>query len=462
MRYVFKTKPYQHQVVALKRALRQDHLGLLWEPGLGKTKTIIDWACALNLKGDLLRVLIVCPLSVVGVWEDEIKEHAPIKVSIKILSRDTEVMSFNQYRLTFLIVNYDLAWRRKDLIDEFDPEMVVADESHRIKRAGAKRSWYLRSLNDVPYRAILTGTPTPKSFLDLYGQWAFLNPDRFGTRVADFKHRYIIYGGYMNRQIRGYSNVDELKSFVKKDASIRRADQCLDLPDEIFQRVPVDLEPSARELYEQMEHELFLELEGEEVDAANVAVKILRLQQITGGFLKTDEGNIKQVSSAKLDAMRGLLEDRLEQEDRVVAFARFLPEVDAIYQMGSKFGFKTYVLRGSVRQSDRDLARREFQASPGPSLFVAQIQTGGLGITLHASHEAIFYSTTYAYDDYYQACKRIHRSGQSHTVTYRHLVARGSIDLDIYAALRRKKTIMEQIMGTPGKFKQLTERNRRI
>lgn len=462
MEYRFKTRPYKHQVVALKRALREGHLGLLWEPGLGKTKCIIDWACALHTRGDLMRVLIVAPLSVVGVWEDEIKEHAPVKVDVRILGRTTEVMSFNQFRLTFLVVNYDLAWRRKNLIEDFDPEMVVADESQRIKRAGAKRSWYLRSLNDVPYRAILTGTPTPKSFLDLYGQWAFLNPDRFGTRINEFKQRYIVYGGYMNRQIRGYLNVDELKAKVKADASVRRKDQCLDLPPKSYQRIPVVLEPRAQQLYDTMEHELFLELEGEEVDAANVVVKILRLQQITGGFLKTDEGNIKQVSAAKLTALRDILEDRFNEEDRVVVFARFLPEVESISQMGAEFKVPTYVLRGSVRQSDRDVARRKFQTTPGPSLFVAQIQTGGLGITLHASHEAIFYSTTYALDDRIQAEDRIHRIGQVSAVTYRDLVARGTVDLDIYAALRAKKNVMDQIMGKPDQFKSLTKRNRTI
>ena len=457
MKYKFRTKPFKHQVSALKRALKQDYIALLWEPGLGKSKLIVDWVCALHMLHRLDRVLIICPLSVVGVWEDEFEKHATVPYRFHVLERTDK--SIPRYRkLTICVANYDRAWRRQPLIGDYDPQMVVADESHRIKKPSTKRSRFLRKLNGTPFRAILTGTPTPKSFLDLYGQWVFLNPERFGTNFAAYKRQYVIFGGYMNYQVRGYQNVEELKSKVRRDASIRTKKGCLDLPEQTFQRVPVVLEDEAMAAYRKMEYELFLELtQGEVSDAKNVAVKILRLQQITGGWIKSDEGNLHQLSRAKLIACQERLEDLWNDDERVVVFGRFRPEIQAIADLGIRAGIPTYVLSGDIRREDRDESRRKFQAEAGPSLFVAQIQAGGLGITLHSAAEVIFYSVTYALDDYIQACDRVHRIGQTRNVRYQHLAAVGTIDLDVYANLRAKRQILDIIMEDPGSLAKTLE-----
>lgn len=399
-------------------------------------------------------MMIVCPLSVVGVWEEQWAEHSGIPYNLMILDRKTEEIQIVDPSLNILVVNYDLVWRRKEIVDAFAPQMVVADESHRIKKPSAKRSRFLRRLNDVPYRAILTGTPTPKSLVDYYGQWVFLNKDRFGTVKANFEDRYVIYGRFVN-QIRGYRNIKELKRKVHSDASVVKKESCLDLPERTYQRVPLDLEDTAAKMYERMAYELFIELEdGEVVDAKTVGTKLLKLQQITGGFIFTEGGNPRQVSEAKLSILRDLLEDYYGAGRKVVVFARFLPEIAAISHLGRKLGFITMVLSGSTRREDRDSQRRSFQQDPGPALFVAQIQTGGLGISLHAAHDAIFYSVTYALDDYIQACDRLHRIGQTNHVTYRHLVARRTVDLDIYECLRRKQDITELILQNPSTLTQ--------
>jgi SNF2 family DNA or RNA helicase len=451
--YRFKTKPYVHQVKALKRALKRHHIGLLWEPGTGKTKAIVDWTCALFLAGKADRALVICPLSVTGVWEEEYETHAPIPYRLVTLDKKDESLDWGRSPervLSVLVVNYDLAWRRKELIDAFNADIVVADESHRIKKPSTRRSRFLRTRSRARYRAILTGTPTPKSYLDLYGQWVFLNPRRFGTNFAAFKRKYIVFGGFMDKKVKGYQNVDDLKTRVRSDATIRRKDQCLDLPDRTYQRIPIVLEESARRIYEKMAYELFLELENGEIsDAKNVAVKLLRLQQITGGWIKSDEGNLHRISTAKMIACEERLEDLWNNDERVVVFARFRPEVSAIAELGLQGGVKTYVLGGNTRREDRDDFRRSFQAKRGPSLFVAQIQTGGLGITLHSSAEVLFYSVTYALDDYIQACDRVHRIGQTRNVRYQHLVGVNTVDVDIYRSLREKGDILKTIMGTP-------------
>jgi SNF2 family DNA or RNA helicase len=459
VKYTFKTRPYKHQLTAFKRALKQHYLAVLWEPRLGKSKLIIDWACAEYLRGNVTRVLIVCPLSVIGVWEDEFATHSPLPYQIHVLGLNDLRIPQSEKKLNICLVNYDRAWRRKQILQRWHPHMVVADESHRLKRPGARRSLYMRSWKKVKYRAILTGTVVTKSYLDIFSQWAFLNNKQFGNKVDDFRQRYLVMGGFMKKQIKGYRNFDELKAKVKQDASIRREDQVFDMPPTIEQRVPVLLSPPAMKTYQKMEYELFLELQrGEVSDAKNIAVKLLRLQQITGGWIKSDEGNIHQVSDDKLRSCQERLENLWNDDERVVVFCRFIPELRAISHFGIRSGVNTYSLSGATRREDRDVRRRRFEAKAGPSLFIAQIQTGGLGISLAAAAEIIFYSVTYSYDDYYQASRRIRGPKQTRTMRYQHLVVPNSVDVDIYANLRMKQNLLDTIRGNPQAYAKVLEK----
>lgn len=457
--YKFKTKPYKHQLTALKRALKHGHLAVLWEPRLGKTKLIVDWACAEYQRGNVKRVLIVCPLSVSGVWEEEFETHAPIPYHLYLLDTHDLAVPVEKGRLNVLVVNYDRAWRREKIVKKFKPDMVVCDESHRIKRWTAKRARYMHRWNKAKYRAILTGTVTPKGYIDIFSQWKFLNPKRFGNRIGPFREEYVRMGGYMGKQVKGYRHIIELKEKIKADATIRREDEVFDMPPTLNQRVPVFLSDKARMAYMKMEYELFLELRhGEVSDAKNVAVKLMRLQQITGGWIKSDEGNVHQISNDKILACGERLENLWDDDEPVVVFARFRAEVSAIARLGVRAGVDTYMLTGSTRSEDRTRRRRKFQARPGPSLFISQIQAGSLGIPLHTSHEVLFYSVSYSYDDYFQATRRIHHPTQTRTMRYQHLMVPNSVDEDVFGNLMAKEDTMAVIMGNPKKYARVLER----
>lgn len=451
MHYQFKTKPDPWQKEGLIRALKQGHIGLLWAPGVGKSKVIVDWVSCLQLQEGPVRVLIVCPFSVIGVWEDEFADHCPIPYEVHLFDKKDKQRPPRRKKLQILVAGYDLVWRRDAIIKAYDPHVVIADESHKIKKPSARRSRYLRRYNKAPHRAILTGTPNPKSFLDLYSQWVFLNPKRFGTNFAAFKENYVRFGGYRGYQVQGYRNVEELKAKVDADASVIN-EEVLNLKEPIHQRIPINLEPQAWDAYQKMAYELFLELtHGEVSDAANVAVKLMRLQQITGGWIKSDEGNLHRISTAKMDTCAERLENLFDADEKVVVFARFKPEVQGIYDLGARFKVPSYVLRGGVGRAERDQARRDFQAGKGRALFVAQIAAGGLGITLHSARQGIFYSVSYALDEFIQAQKRLQRRGQSRTVRYQYLTARRTVDLDIYQRLKAKKSMMDLIMTPKGR-----------
>lgn len=447
MKYQFKTKPWRHQRDELIRLLKRGYGGLLWEPGTGKTKVIVDWASALHMMGDVSRVLIVCPKSVKGVWEDEFEIHSPLK-RFKVVLVDTTTDRIPKYRdaLTIAVINYDLIWRRMDLVERFNPHMVVADESHRIKKPSANRTQAMWHFNECPYRAILTGTPTPRSYRDVYAQWKFLRKKRFGTRVADFDERYIRMGGYMKTQVKGYYHFKELKKKLRKDATAIKLRDVIDLPPERMQRIPVLLEPKVQAMYDRLELEYFLELEsGEVIDAPNMLAKREKLIQITGGWVNTEQGTV-QISRAKIDTARDLLVDRLELEEKVVIIAKYIPETDALIEAADKVGFdKVYLMRGDVKQKDRDLQRREFQKIKDPAVFVIQIQTGGLGISLHAAHEMLFYSVSQSLDEFEQAQGRIRRGNQKNKMMFRFIIAKNTLEPDIYTALKTKADMQDAL-----------------
>jgi SNF2 family DNA or RNA helicase len=468
MKYKFRTKPYPHQVEALKRFWGKWFLALFWEPGTGKTKATIDIACALFQAGKARRFMIVAPLSVLGVWKEEFELHATSPYTLFIMDKTwykrlpmaVRWSMMQEDHMTVIVVNYDIIWRRKEIAKLYSPGFIVADESHRLKKPSARRSKFMRTMNVAPYRMILTGTPTPKGLVDIYSQWLFLNIKRFGGRIDDFKAEYAVTGGFKGFTIKGYRNVKKLRRLIRMDASIVRKDTALDLPPRTYQRVPVYLEPAAQEYYDKMALEMYLELErGEISDAKNAAVRLLRLQQITGGFIKSDEKNIHQLSTAKLKVAADLLEDLTDDGQRVVVFARFIPEVLALADIGKRLKVRTYTLYGATRREDRDHIRRQFQTKKAPAIFVAQISTGGLGITLHAAHEVLYYSTTYSLEDWVQSADRVHRIGQTEKVTYRTLIAEGTVEEDIYAALRAKKKILRMIMKDPKILKRRLSRD---
>ena len=220
------------------------------------------------------------------------------------------------------------------------------------------------------------------------------------------------------------------------------------------QKLYCELEPEARKAYNQLKRDAIAEIEGlPAVTAQHIIVRMLRLSQICGGYIKTDTdgyeddpkaGKLIKISSAKQKLFQETLAEILETPGKkVVVFARFTAEVREICDYCStKYGPDAYrLIDGSVPASERGPAVEAFQKDPSVRIFVAQIQTAGLGITLTAADTAIFFSADYSYANYEQAKARIHRIGQRHTTNYIHLLVRDSVDEEVMAALSHKKDV---------------------
>src|SRR5690606_32254007 len=325
---------------------------------------------------------LVAPKSVLPVWEREFGVFAAFPYHVKVLEgsiaeRERQLTGkWPDGVLRVAVVNYEATWRMEQALARFvQGGMIIADESHRIKTPGAQQSKAMGRLGQVAsYRLLLTGTPVTQNPLDIWSQYRFLDPSIFGRSFYAFRNRYAIMGGYNNYQVVGYRNLDELVERAHRIAfRITRA-ECLDLPPQVYPDIPVQLGPRARSIYRELEEQAVARLSAETaVSAPNVLTELLRLQQVAGGWVTTDDGRTVQVGTEKLDALMDLLEDLLAHEQRkVIVFCRFVPEIRAILDACQKAGITAEGLYGETK--DRGELVRRFQEEADPRVMVIQIQ----------------------------------------------------------------------------------------
>lgn len=436
--------------------------GELFEMGCGKTLTTIAVAGALYNLGKIDRVLVVAPTSVCSVWPHDLNQFATFPWEARVLlgEKKKRLKALNELEnwpfkaLRIAVINYESTHREGifEALAAYKPDLIVCDESQRIKNPSAAQSKALHKLGDAaPFRMILSGTPVQNNAVDLYSQYRFLDPAVYGANFYAFKNRYCIMGGYGQHQIVGYRNMDEL---VEKEHSVAyrvTKEECLDLPQQTFINRYVQFTDAEQAIYEQLRKSSFLELEtGENVTATTILTMYLRLMQLTGGFLTADESTRpKQVNTAKLDALADIVDDYVvDAGKKLVIFARFRAEIAAIENLLRLRKIQYGSIYGDVPMEERGKIVDDFQTNPDTKVFVAQIQTAGLGITLHAASTAVFYSYDYNYANYAQALARIHRIGQRLPVTYIHLVVDGSIDEKILAALENKEDMAKTVVDS--------------
>jgi len=449
-------KPFDHQVKAYNMALRNPAFAFLMDMGTGKSLAAVAVAGRRFLDGQVKRLLIVAPSSVVSVWPNEFQSYAAFRYEIKVLegTRIKRIASLNEFKNTYFpealqiaVINYESTWRIEDELLTFQPDMVICDESQRIKTHNAAQSKALHKLGDnAKYKLILTGTPVQNSPLDTFSQWRFLDKNIFGMSYFAFKAHYAVMGGYGNHKVMGYIHKDELIIKAHSIAYRVTKEEALDLPEQIDEKRYCKLEPKAQRVYENIRRENFAELSKGEISTTNVLTRLLRLSQITGGFVADDDGNVDNISKAKLEALSEIIDDVMSAGKKIVIFARFVEEMKAIRVLLEGKDLDYSFIAGEVKISDRGQEVETFQNDPDCKVFLAQIQTAGLGITLTAADTAVFYSLDFNYANYSQARARIHRIGQKFNCTYIHLLVKNSVDEKIMSALAAKKNIAAEIV----------------
>jgi SNF2 family DNA or RNA helicase len=474
--YEFETKPFSHQKVTFLKTADWPAYGLFWEQGTGKTKAIIDTAAFLYEQGEIDTIVVVAPNGVHRNWiTDEIpvhmpKRHAPTTRMMFWESKRTKTIAHrrqladvvNHDGLRVLTMNYEALLTEaglKALGQMFTNHdvLLVFDESHYLKTPGAKRTKRAVALaKKAKYRRILTGTPIANSPFDAYSQLRCLDADYwkqhgFGV-FSTFKAHFGIfrkgYNGSTGRefdQCVGFRRLDQLKGMIDPVTSRVTKDVVLDLPPKLYQRRFFELTPEQKRVYSEIKNQAIALLDsGDTVTAALVLTRILRLQQITCGFVPTDEGTPAFETFGGNNPRLDLLEEICDGLGHsAIIWGRFRRDIDLIME---RLGDRAVRYDGAVSDDDRQKAKERFQAGD-VQFFVGNPAAAATGLTLHRARTVIYASNSFKLTDRLQSEDRAHRIGQDNQVVYIDLIAPGTVDEHIVRALRTKKDIASELTG---------------
>ena len=469
MNYKFKTKPYAHQLTALEKSWNKENFAYFMEMGTGKTKVLIDNLAMLYDKGKVDSALIIAPKGVVKTWyEQELPTHLPDHIENVSVLWQPNITKTQQEKLDslfeidsalhILVMNVEALSTEKGVkfatkFINSHKVMMAIDESTTIKTPTARRTKNIIKIGlNAKYKRIMTGSPITKNPLDLYTQCEFLDPwlldfssyYAFRNRYAEMKTMHV--HGRSIQVIDKFQNLGELSDTVKEFSYRVLKEDCLDLPPKNFIKRHITLTPDQKKVYEQMKKAAIAVLNGKVTTTMTVLTQLMRLHQITCGYVTADDGTTQQVESNRLNELMSILEDT---DGKVIIWANYQLSVGEIIQRIIKvYGKDSYVhYYGLTPQEDRQDFIRKFQNDPKCRFIIGTPQTGGYGITLTEANTVIYYSNGYDLEKRLQSEDRAHRIGQKKTVTYIDLICEDTIDEKIVKALRDKINIASEVMG---------------
>ena len=438
---------------------------LWWGMGSGKSYASIN----IIQKQRAKYVLILCPKSVIMTWIKEIEKYtnndfivvAPTKGSVAKKAKQIKtIIDYyqNNTKPIVIILNYEACWRSglgqirdayKNIIDnglikKIPWDIIICDEIHRIKSPGSRISKFIINVK-TKQKIGLSGTPfsTP---LAVYGIFRFLDKNLFGTSYQRFKFKYMLWGGFENRQVLQYINQDDMNERIHRITHRVKVEDVIELPPAQHIITECELNNKARKAYDHFKKEAILQFEsGTELTAANVLTKMLRLSQICSGIIKDDNGISHLIDTAKLDTLKDLITGI---DEPIVIFTRFRIEVKQIEEMITKLpreGYKKKITCKIVGGCDE----REKFANEEADVAIVNIGAGSTGLNeLVRARYAFYYSLSYNSLDYEQSLARIRRSGSdvNKTVFYYHIVAKNTMDEIIMNAINYKIDIVESLL----------------
>ncbi|PZD71858.1 RNA polymerase-associated protein RapA [Acaryochloris thomasi RCC1774] len=448
-------RPYQARGVGWLEFLEQWGLGacLADDMGLGKTIQFIAFMLALKEKDRLNGpALLICPTSVLGNWEREVKKFGP---SIKVMvhhgtDRDQGTTFARTVKKHDLVVtSYPLVYRDEKSLKKVDWWGIVLDEAQNIKNSEARQSKAVRELQ-AHCRIALTGTPVENRLTELWSILDFLNPGYLGPKPF-FKRRFATpiekYGDTASLQT--------LRSLVQPFI-LRRTksdrDIIQDLPDKQEMIVFCSLSPGQADLYEKVVQDSLDAVEAAEGIQRHglILSTLVKLKQICNHpaqFLKDD--SLEDHRSGKLHRLDEMLEEVLDEGDRALIFTQFAEWGKLLQQhLQRKTGKETLLLYGGTSKKKREEMIDRFQHDPqGPRLFILSLKAGGVGLNLTRANHVFHFDRWWNPAVENQATDRVFRIGQTRNVQVHKFVCNGTLEERIHEQIESKKALAEQVVG---------------
>lgn len=440
----------EHQVRALKFKLKWPIGADYSEVGVGKTASMLLALQARRLLGHSKRILWVTTDTMKEETAPEVVKWTDMKPTVLHDDSRTRAGVLAEAIKTgecFILVNYESLRLIQDELERARFDSIVCDEGSAVKNPESQRSKALYAISKwAKFRWLMTGTPVPNTVVDVFGHWKFIEPTLFETLRA-FKNEYCIYkkqGAFPI--IIGYQKLDQLQS-VLAERSIRfLRDECFQLPGRIFRKREISFGDVQRKAYRELKEEFLLSLgEGRHVETKTVLDAIVKLSQLTSGFVIDADGNVVELAeNAKLTELKQVVDECDLRSTKIIIWCYFRHSMAKLVEV-----FKEYnpaQVHGEIKGTDRSEELEKFRKDPTCRILVANIATGQ-GYTVNEAKVSIYYELDHSWEHRDQSLGRNYRYGQTEKVVVYDLTVRGTVDVAKLAALANKKNVQDMVTG---------------
>jgi SNF2 family DNA or RNA helicase len=436
-------KPFVHQKITAGYLALRDRCFCFNEAGTGKTSSVI-WATDYLMSiGQIKRILVVCPLSIMySAWQADIFKtamHRTVGIAHGDNNKRKKIIS-GEYE--FVIINFDGVATVQEEISKAGFDLIVIDEANAYKTVTTKRWRTLSKLLKPSTKLwMLTGTPASQSPLDAFGLARLVNPTgvpRYFTSWRDKVMQQVTKFKYVPKPTSKTDVFEALQPAIRYEKA-----QCLDLPPVVYQTREVPLTSQVLRYYRELKNQHLIEAAGEQISAVNAAAMLSKLLQISGGAMYTDNREVVEFDvTPRLSALMEVLD---ETEHKVIVFVPYRHTIELVSRYLSSQGVINEVINGDVSARDRaDLINR-FQTQTNPRVLVIQPQAASHGVTLTAADTVVFWSPVMSVETYLQCIARIDRYGQVNSMTVVHLQG-SEAERRVYAMLQGKVDSHESLV----------------
>ena len=516
--------PYKHQEIALQKYRHSSEIPLFFDPGTGKTRTSLLIAAAKYQQGDIDAVLVIAPNGVHKQWALEEIPKWISDIDTTVQWKKNKALFFIEGKLNIVCTNIEQFSTKTRYLDyvawvNAHNTMIILDEATRIKNPKAIRTQrllyefntvvkrgktILSSEPKTKARAILTGTPVTNGPFDVWPMFEFLRPGYFGVNWYGFQNKYGMYhaiqvNGRVIRilineeawaQIRSctsfemanalygvslstydtvmsqdhyegpFRRVDELRDKMLEIAMFVKIEDCIDMPERVYNRKLLDMSPEQARVYYELERYFITMYKNEKVEAKSKLTAYIRLQQIASGFVSSEQLPENEVEDPppnkitwfddlpKFDQLLCDIEEIVGSIDnptgQAIIVCHFSAEAERIFDQLEHAGYKCCLQTGWKKVGTLEAFKQKKY-----SILVANIRVISMGFNLQEHcHHMIFYSNTFSLEDRIQVEARIYRAGQKMPCIYLDYVMKDTIDMKVYAALKQKKQLADYIRDT--------------
>lgn len=446
--------PMSHQIQTADFLTINRKAFLLNATGTGKTPAAL-WAAEYLIRhGYVKRVLIICPLSVTKVWQDELFSLIPSRSVGLMTGKKQKRLDVLKSGAQFCIINFDGVTslfhhdkKKRTKSSELDGlfDLIIVDEASAYRNEGTDRYRALQFLNKPDVRLwMLTGTPTPNAPTDAWAMVRLVAPHRVPASFNLFRETVMIPAGPY-KWVPAIGAKEHVRKVMQPAIRFEKAD-CLDLPPLTYNNRYCELSPEQGRMFEVMKRKLKDEDEvtGSTITAANAAVKILKLQQICCGSVKDDDGNSVNLNpKPRLKLVSELVE---QAPDKVIIFVPFIAAMHMVMEHLAKEKVSAALVNGEVSNNERSKIFTAFQHNESPRVLVAHPAVAAHGLTLTAASTIIWYGPIYSLEQYEQANARIERHGQKNVMSVYHIISH-PFEQAIYGVLQKKGSVQAELLN---------------